>query len=324
MNNFKSPEISDETKIIVNDLWEKYTNIVVLGPAGSYPYDIRFRIYAYGGRIAGIPFNKNNDWLLLPDEKYKNYNDAGLKKYFDKKSELINDKSELNNYIIELLQENTDNIIDEVIKAAEEKFSTEEKNPKERAIQTKLVRKYLSKYVESGYIICDMEFCVPQSENTIGNKKSDFDLIIMDPKNGKLGIIELKCNSDACGNKTGKSADLKAHLADMIACLSDPKYVRDNIIYRYACLKKAGLISDALPKAEEINLDEVFCGFLFIDDGSKTLSTKKNVVVICEKCFEDDIKYLEEEENKIRFLYADSVDDVDFTQMQSWVDFKKS
>lgn len=323
MDNFKSPKISDETKIIVNDLWEKYTNIVVLGPAGSSPYDIRFRIYAYGGRVAGIPFNKNNDWYLLPNEEYKKYNKAGLENYFNEKSKYINDKSRLNNYIIKILKENTDNIINEVIKAAKEKFSTKEKNPKERSIQTELVRKYLSKYVESGYIICDMEHCVP-IEGRTQKKWPTFDLIIMNPKSGKVGLIELKSNRDACYDD---NSGLKSHLEDMNTCLSNreyTKYLHDNILYRYACLQNAGLISKGLPKATDIEpIFSAFGGFLFIDDDSKTLSPKKEVVEICEKCFKDDIKYLKDEKNKIRFLYADSANDVDFTQMQSWDDFVK-
>ena len=325
MSNLEPPEISEETKIIIKNLLKEHPDLVVVGPAGSWPFKNRFRIYAHGGRIAGVPFNKNNDWLLLPDKKYKKYNEAGLKKYFDKKSEYINDKDGLKGYMLKLFQENTDNIIGEAIKAAEIKFSTENGNPKERAKQTELVRKYLSEDKKSGYIICDMEHTVVFKEETLtGKKRSDFDIIIMNPKSGRVGLIELKCNSAACGGKNKKGSDLQDHLADMVACLSEPEYVRYNILYRYACLQKAGLISKELPTAEDIK-PNFFCGFLFIDDGNRSLDTKNAAVKACKDNFDDDnIDSIKANYDSILFLYADSVANVNFNDMQSWDDFSNN
>jgi|GEM_PF-4684044 len=303
----KMPKISDDTKNTMAKLLGK-EGLVIVGPSGTDSKDNHMRIYIYGGRIGGAPLGKA-EWEL-PSDAYKNHNSM-LEEYFS---------GEYNKEDKKKLYEQNDDFLKAIVTAAKNRFKSEG-TIKERAVQTDLVRKYLSKELESGYIICDMEHAVPQGKTPTGKKRSDFDIIILNPHSGKAGLIELKSNSKACENiKSG----LKAHLEDILDCMN-LEYVRDNILYRYACLQNAGLISKDLPKATDIEpIFSAFGGFLFIDDGSKTLSTKKDVVEICEKCFEDDIKYLEEKENKIRFLYADSANDVDFTQMQSWVDFKKS
>lgn len=321
MNDHKPPEISEEDQNIITNLLKNHSDLVILGPAGTNSASNHLRIYANGGAIGYVPLSKSAEWKLPTKEYIKHNKDleedfATYEKY--KKTRHCKDfKQELYN---------KKDFVDKLIEATDKK-SRQKKNKnydiqrKERAIQTKLVRKYLSEDIKSGFLICDMEHSVPEGE-TLTGKKPNFDIIIMEPKSGRVGLIELKCNFKACKDK---KSGLKAHLADIVECM-DLEYVRDNILSRYECLQKAGLISQDLPTADDIEPNfSAFGGFLFIDDGSNTLSTKTDVVKVCIDFFgKDGIEDIKDKKNSIIFLYADSVDNVDFNKMQSWDDFSNS
>lgn len=308
MNNFKSPEISEDTQKTIKKLLAEKEELVIVGPSGRDSGDNHLRLYVYGGCIGYAPLGKA-EWKL-PSVAYKKHN-LMLEKYFS---------DEYNKEKKKQLYEKDDNFIEAIVTAAKNRF-TSEGTIKERAVQTALVRKYLSEGIKSGYIICDMEHSVPQGETPTCKKRSDFDIIIMNPQSGRAGLIELKSNSKACKNiKSG----LKAHLEDIVDCMN-LEYVRDNILYRYACLQNVGLISHDLPTADDIKpIFSAFGGFLFIDDGNGSLGKRSDAVETCNKYFDEvDKAYIKANSGNIKFLYANDVGSVDFNQMQSWNDFVK-
>jgi len=318
--------MNTQTKEIIDNL-KADENIVILGPDGSNPNHLR--IYSHGGFMGGVPLTKNSSWKR-PDAKYSKdkYDENGQLKDFLSKEKTCCNKIEKNQYRQELYS-NPEFItaLMNAIKKRNYKYITNADGTVkiikiERAIQTALISKNLSESGNSGFLICDMELCVP-TEDPNKNNWPTFDIIVLDLKSGRVGLVELKCDKKSCKNSSG----LQAHFADMNKCLSTSEYfeyICKNIIIRFDFLKEVGIISQELP-TPKINEKTIFCGFLFIDNGKGSLGKKSDAVKVCNIQFKEDAKAsFKAQKDRFLFLYADSVDTVDFNEMQSWDDFSNN
>ena len=338
MNDFKKPEISKEDQDIIKNLLKNHADLVILGPAGTNSDSNHLRIYANGGAIGYVPLSKRAEWLL-PTDEYIKHND-GLEEYFAT-FEKYKYAGQRKNFKQELY--NGKDFVAKLIEATDENFRQKNKNNenydnnrKERSIQTKLVRKYLSEDIKSGFLICDMEHCVPKKDYLDGcstyltqyehyfsepinykEKAPKFDIIAINPDWGKIGFIELKCNKKACLNGSG----LKVHLKDTLASMDLPR-VRERIADRFSCLRDCGFLPAELKGIESAFLDyKAFCGFLFVK--GTDLQTKASAIEICETALEEILIGENDIKDRLLFLFAENADSVNLNEMQPWDEFCK-
>ena len=337
--------MSTQTKEIIENL-KANKELTIVGPSYSDPNNLR--IYSYGGLIGGIPVN-DLSWWKLPDENYLNVEFKGndkdaLDKYLKAKDSLdkflSGEKNCKNNrdkkQYRQTLYSNPE-FISAITTFAKERFtSLSSTEQQERAIQTKIVKKYLSEKKENSFIVCDMEHCVPKKEYSDGcttyltqyenyfseptnykEKTPKFDIIAINPDSKKIGFIELKCNKKACLNGSG----LKVHLKDTLASMDLPR-VRERIADRFACLRDFGFLPAELKGIESAFLDyKAFCGFLFVK--GTDLQTKASAIEICETALEEILIGENDIKDRLLFLFAENADSVNLNEMQPWDEFCK-
>ena len=134
--------------------------ICIMGPDRSANKN-KFRIYAYGGRIASIPFSKNGH-IQLADSGYSEYVDNNDDKKVLEQKNIFEDK-----------------YWQVIISAAKKKFSNNKgTNKAERRIETELIKHSIANADKNGFIACDMEYSL---------------FSYKDEKSGKNHTPRLKC-----------------------------------------------------------------------------------------------------------------------------------
>ena len=327
--------MNKKTKEIIKDL-KANKDVIVVGPSDSDRTHLR--IYSHGGYIGGIPLT-DQSWWKLPDEKYLDVD-------FDKKNSLniylSAEKNCKNNPEKKLYRQKLYSdpmFISAITNATQKRFSSKNatiKDEQERSIQTKIVKKYLSEEREGGFIVCDMEHCVPKKEYLDGcstyltqyenyfsepidykEKAPKFDIIAINPESKKIGFIELKCNESACSNESG----LKTHLKDTFACMNIPN-VRKRIAFRFQSLQACGFLPAELEDIDSAFFDyEAFCGFLFVK--GKNLQTKASAIKICETELKEILREENDINDRLLFSFAEDACSVDLNNMQTWDEFCK-
>lgn len=260
---------------------QKDPDIVITGPDCSDSN--KLRVYANGGLIGKIYIgNRPNGSVDLISSGYYKYsgNDAGgfvlesiVNKFEDPLRTIVDDE-----YIFACKQ------------AVENRFGKKKKDSteqgeKERHVQTRIVKKYMSQRKE--WCIVDMEMQCPKSW-FIGNnfsvnttKQPRFDMVVLN-RDG-VGIIELKVNNENAENMESHYE----HMEFLLTNDSAKKHFLGEIGRRVGSLCDNGLLSK---EVLSFHRDSLWCGFLFV--GGRLNDTKDIVKTLRNKKLVDGLKFL--------------------------------
>lgn len=281
--------------------------IVIVGPAyDNSKIGKKLRVYLNGGAIGAIYVgDRKNGKSELIDKEYIKYSDD--KKTFESnidKEKLTNDD--------EVMQKLTSKeYIQLCEKALDKKWTKkdEEKTPKERDIETQILRKFMNS--NTNWNAIDMEVCFPEKffENAKFSKgttkKPRFDIITIS-KDG-IGIIELKVNNENCSN-------INSHYEHMKYVQEYPCKFKKGILDRIPYLIQNGLLDEEKYKKYEkqIENNNFWFGFLFVG-GDK------------EKSKEIASKLKDKELSGIKFMYCkfEDIDSLNIENMKEFKDFLK-
>lgn len=292
-------KLKDVWDFVYKDGESKEQPVIILGPSGSEK--TKLRMYAYGGLIGRIPTGTGKCRLL--SEAYKKY--LSDSQDVEKLEEMFQKENE-NDLLF------SEAYLKLAVKAAENRFTkgnkTKDKNPRERSIQTRIVKKYMSE--GTGCCVIDMEFHVTKQKKM--EKHSRADIVVFDEEKG-FGLIELKYNNESCDN-------LDEHCNDYNKICSDRKISEKNeaeLIRRAEYLADYGLIdSRYYEKMMEIKNSGsaigFWYGFLFVGGGK---NRSADLVERMGKAAD---------EEACRFLYVEDIDDaidLRYGKMESYAEF---
>lgn len=304
----------------------KNEEIAVVGPSDK-PASM-LRVYSHGGLIGRLAVGNHGDSHLLDKSYYLDENGENKTTYLSEKESAdllaITNNSEKTGTQKLLSEEYLKLAIEASKNKGKKQTDSEDMSVRERDIQTKIVRKYMS---GDKWIVVDMEFS-PSDAWNIGKGKPD--LIVYDFDRKELGIIELKYNNENANN-------LGKHYEDFMNVYNNPipfnrEIARRVINYMVPC----GLINEEVGEkiregigtVEKPKSTKVWFGFLFIVNPLEVengLKGAKNLVK----------DYLKGEDGNIitpidecRFLYRESIDSLSekglcYEDMYSYEDFKR-
>ena len=337
--------MENEVKELIGNILnagQKY-KVIILAPTRD---DAHFRIYCHGGIIGYIPNNKQGHYKLADEHYYWKFHE-------DKKINRKDSISQQDFQVLDDIKQNTKSskqskadiylkgkyvgeYLQSICRAAFARW-----NGQERDIQNEIIFDSLKN--SKPFIAIDMEYVIPvakrnNSDNKNGSQKPEFDIVVISEKSkneskendnhkkiaGEIGFIELKSNFKACSN--GKSG-LIDHFNDMLCVFNkDNKEAESKeVVNRFNLLVEAGILKKQ-KYSETLNWD-IFLGFIFIPDAkmdAKNAFRKDDVKALLKNMkFENEIENAPIDKNRIRFLWAQNPEEVDFSKMQTWDEFTK-
>lgn len=196
--------------------------IIVLAPklGNSKPGEEskKLRVYTYGGLIGEIPTSHRQQASLFKDKNYPKYlaHDSKKKSRLEELLLLSNSKTQVLRTLFD------DEYLKLAIEACRNRYTKEMGDPKERVIETNLVKQYLGN--TDAWIPFDIEFSTPQ--NWGDEERGTSDIILYDKRNNTFYLIELKYNNKSCIGKSG----LLAHYNKVTKIIKES---RDNLVKEF-------------------------------------------------------------------------------------------
>lgn len=293
--NFGKPdkEILEGIKKLTNYTYEADGTkpIIVLAPKLKKPCkeSTSLRVYAYGGLLGKIPTVENKKGALA-SKKYTKYLPDNSEEKNKLEEMLRNPKAQTREQRIHTLF--SKDYLDLALEACRRRFERKDGKDKERRTETALIKEYLNN--KERWIPIDMEFALPKQ--WMDNKKCGRpDIVIYDKNAGAFRMIELKCNAESCGGKSGVSD----HYQDAINIINSSH--------------RSEIINECFRKMEYLYEYEIISG----DAWKEVLADRKNVDLKFGYFFiGKDLKtyqeYVEKELNSVDkncgFLYSPDID----------------
>lgn len=237
--NYVDKEILEEIKKLMNyaskagGTEEIEKPILVLAPKMKEPgkESTSLRVYAYGGLLGRIPTARNKKGALM-SQKYLKYLPENTEEKAKIEEMLRNPKAQTREQRIHTLL--SEEYLDLALEACRRRFTSKKGNPRERWIETELIKKYLNN--KDRWIPIDMEFAFPKQ--WVGDKKKCVrpDIVIYDKNAVAFRMIELKCDNKSCDGKSGlfehyqdaMDIIISSHRDEIIAeCFRKMEYLRD-------------------------------------------------------------------------------------------------
>lgn len=265
----------------------------------------KLRVYAYGGLIGEIPTTQQEEGTLA-DKKYLKY----LPKDSEERIKLEEMLECLGDQKIHTLF--SDKYLRVIVEACWRRSIKETDVSKERAIETKIVKKYLKN--TDIWVPIDIEFLISQNWLDEGGERGKPDIILYDKRNKVFRLIELKYNTESCvGNNS-----LKKHYEKAVKIIRSS--YRNEVVneffrkmwylYQYEIIS-GEVWKEVLKNTDRENVRLEF-GYFFI--GGKVEEYKKYVK-----------KQLEDTDKNCSFLYSPDLgtDTLKNCQMISYDEFMK-
>ena len=292
--------------------------IVIVAP--DYTHKNKMRIYKNGGLFGKIAHRENFKNLNseLMTKKYEKYcsNESKLREFIDSannEEDII--KTFYQKEYLELAQNALNN-----------KWKKEKNDkPKERNIETKIMRKFMNS--NNGFITIDMEMACPKKwfqdmikdseikkiQEKLEHKKIKltkiprFDIISF--SHDGIGIIELKVDNENTENISSHYAHMKYILNNNNTKTSFLNEIKRRLYY----LKKYELVNEKIINEYENKIfenQEIWCGFLYVGGERKE---------IIEEIVTELGNY--EAINKLRFMYCSNFEEIDFSKWLTYRSF---